>query len=330
MSENIICELLEGGVVTSLFKERLGLDVEVLDITPIKKNIWQTTYHIVFCYHLLLKGESKQVFVTAHDHEPREVALKSLQYLYQNGFGSGNFLVPEPLFFEPKYNATFYIGLEGNNLYHYIRNDDRAEIRDLIIKTAQWFSMLHGLDIHNNLIFRENNARISIVSPGVNAVLSTINANYPEFIHYYDEFYRFFIEQEDSNFARIKRSMIHGDAHPENIIRLSAEKIGVIDFVDMSVGDRARDLGTFLQQLDYMTGRKIGDPEFTAEIKELFLTSYLKSAKMEMDKDLEARIDLYYNWTAIRTATYFLMKHNPEPARAEPLIEIVKHNLKIK
>lgn len=327
MTENIINDLLQKEKVEQLLNERLGGGVTLVCITPIKKNIWQTTYHIVFCYTIKVAGQSKEIFVTAHDYEPREVALKSLEYLYAHGFGNGNYLVPQPLFFEKKYNATFYVGLEGNNLYHYIRNNDRAEVKKLIIKSAKWFAKLHGLDIHNELIFRQNNARISIVSPGVGAVLSTINSNYPEFISDYDKFYRFFIENEDKNLDRIEMSMIHGDAHPENIIRLDHEKIGVIDFVDMSVGDRARDLGTFLQQLDYMCGRKIGDVAFTKEVRDLFLTAYLTSAKMELTDDLAKRIELYYNWTAIRTATYFLMKHNPEPARAEPLIQEVRRVL---
>lgn len=329
MSENIINELLEEDKVEAILSDRLGADVKLRCITPIKEHIWQTTYHIVFCYTVSIDGATKQIFVTAHDHEPREVALKSLEYLHAHGFGQGDYLVPEPLFYEKKYNATFYVGLDGNNLYHYIRKQDRSEVCRLIAKTANWFAQLHSLDIESGLLFRENNAKISIVSPGVEAVLSTVNSNYPEFIHDYDKFYRFFIETEDKNFQTIKMSMIHGDAHPENVIRLDADRIGVIDFVDMSVGDRARDLGTFLQQLDYMTGRKIGDSAFSQEVKDLFLTTYLKSAKIELTEELKARISLYYNWTAIRTATYFLMKHNPEPDRASPLIDQVRSALSL-
>jgi aminoglycoside phosphotransferase len=331
MSENnIIHELLREDLVKKLLEKKLGKKIKLVCIDPIKKHIWHTTYHVVFRYIVKIEGVEKNIFVTAHDHEPREVALKSLKYLFSNGFGSGNYLVPEPLFYVKKYNATFYIGLEGYNLFHYIKENNHKEIRRLIIKTAEWFAKLHQLSTRNKLIFRENNSKISIVSPGVGAVLSAVNTQYPQYIHDYDKFYRYFIESENRNFAQTKLTMIHGDAHPENVIRIDGEKIGVIDFVDMSVGDRARDLGTFLQQLDYMTGRKIGDEKFVTEIKSSFLTTYLKSAKIEMTDNLAERIKLYYNWTAIRTATFFLMKHNPEPERAEPLICEVRKNLNIK
>ncbi len=59
------------------------------------------------------------------------------------------------------------------------------------------------------------------------------------------------------------------------------------------------------------------------------MDNYLNNAKIKLDKDLQTRIDTYYNWTAMRTATHHLIKDNSEPERAEPLIAIVKKNLGI-
>lgn len=330
MSDNIINDLLEEECVEALLRERLGSELKLLSIKPIKKHIWHTTYHVVFRYTVKINGAIRQIFVTAHDQEPREVALKALEYLYAHGFGQGNCLVPEPLFYDKKYNATFYFGLNGDNLYHYIKENNREEVKKLVIKTAKWLSLLHGLPVDAKLIFNKDNAKISTVSPGVRAVLEAVCLHFPQHTAFYNELYRYFIENENKNLDAISLSMIHGDAHPENVIRLNSTKIGVIDFVDMAVGDRARDVGTFLQQLGYMANRKINDPAFTEEIKDLFLTTYLKSAKLKMSDDLQKRIDLYYDWTAIRTATYFLIKHDPEPERAEALITGVKQSLNIK
>ena len=330
MSDNIIYDLLNESCVEGLLRREVGDNLELIAIKPIKKQIWHTTYHVVFRYTVKVAGVVRQIFVTAHDCEPREVALKSLDYLYTHGFGKGECLVPQPLFFEQKYNATFYFGLSGENLYHFIKENDRSEIEKLIKKTAHWFALLHSVAIDDKLVFNLSNAKISTVSPGADAVLSAIDEHYPELVESYHSFYDYFIQNEDKNLAQVDLNMIHGDAHPENVIRLADDKIGVIDFVDMAVGDRARDIGTFLQQLGYMGMRKISDPIFVQAMQDLFLTSYLESAKMEMSADLQARIDLYFNWTAIRTATFFLMKHDPEPERARALVGEVKINLNIK
>jgi hypothetical protein len=98
----------------------------------------------------------------------------------------------------------------------------------------------------------------------------------------------------------------------------------------LCLGDFARDLGTFLQQLDYMSNRKIDDKIYTEKLKKLFLDSYLAKNKwVKPDQDLEARIANYYNWTAMRTSTHFLLKADPEPNRAEPLIKEVCRKLNI-
>jgi hypothetical protein len=48
---------------------------------------------------------------------------------------------------------------------------------------------------------------------------------------------------------------------------MSDKKIAVIDFTDICLSDFARDLGTFIQQLEFMANRKIGDHEYTEKIK---------------------------------------------------------------
>ena len=60
----------------------------------------------------------------------------------------------------------------------------------------------------------------------------------------------------------------------------------------------------------------------------MFLDNYLKHAKIKLDEKLKKRIDVYYYWTTIRTATYFLIKDKAEPDRAKPLLEKIEKYLK--
>lgn len=342
MEENKIVKLLDKEYLIEFFKEKLAtcydnlLGVEIEFIKPIKKHIWHTTYHVVISYNLNLlfeNGQNRQkiVYVTAHDHEPRKQVLETLRFLADCGFSRGKYLVPKPLFYDEFYNATFYEGVIGENLYHYIKENNRPVINQLVDQSARWFSHLH--DIHNGVsTFYENQNRlIETVSPGREAVMSLIEQRFPEYSKKYEKIYSIFINAERKYLLTHKKlSVIHGDAHPENVIQIVPNKLALIDFVDMSIGDRARDLGCFLQQLEYMALRKIGDAQYADELKELFLTSYLKYAKLKRTPSLLKRIERYYLYTAIRTASFFLLKHEPEPERAAPLINEVCKALNIK
>jgi thiamine kinase-like enzyme len=114
---------------------------------------------------------------------------------------------------------------------------------------------------------------------------------------------------------------------PENIIKTGADRIGLIDFTDLCLSDFARDLGAFLQQLEYKIVMKIGDHKYAEKMKQLFLTSYLVAAGLELDANLQTRINLYYNWTAMRTSTYWFLKFGHNEERAEALLKKVKDNL---
>jgi hypothetical protein len=48
-----------------------------------------------------------------------------------------------------------------------------------------------------------------------------------------------------------------------------------------------------------------------------------------LSPDLAARINLYYNWTAIRTATYWFLRHEAKPERGIALLAEVKKNLNL-
>ena len=310
--------------------------IEKIEILPHKKMIWDFTYHVVFEYKttfLTKAGVKKKIpiFCTAHDRESRLDFYKALKFLWQNGFGKGNLSIPHPLYYSKGFNALFYRGVEGKNLYCYIKKNDRNEIENIISKAAFWFAKLHNLPVNKELKFNLVNSRIETIVPGMEHILERIKEDYPHLSPLITEIYSTIDKKEKDFFASAdKRWLIHGDAHPENIIRMSRDKIAVIDFSDFCVADFARDLGSFVQQIGYMSNRKIGDESYTKKIQKLFLDCYFKNAKIKLDDGLQERIDNYYNWTTMRTATFFLMKENAEPERATPLIKEVAQRLDLK
>jgi thiamine kinase-like enzyme len=303
-----------------------------IEIIAHKEYIWPGyAYHVVIEYNTVFKNaKSKEttlpIFCSAHWTEPRINVYTSLKYLWNNGFNKADLAIPHPLFYSRQFRGIFYEGIRGYNLYRFIRKSNKKEIKKMIPKTAKWFAKLH----HQTPIlaaknFNKQNSRIKTVIPGVKHIFSDIEERYPEYLDFYKKLYDIFIKKEEKFLKNTNRLyLVHGDAHPENIIKIDNHKIGVIDFTDLCLSDYARDLGSFTQQLYYMCHRKISDLAFADKMCELFLKKYAKYAKIKIDDNLQERIKNYYDWTMLRTATFFLTKHDPKPERGKDLIEKLK------
>jgi len=351
---NIIYQLFDEKFVTKLFKQRIlprypdFVAIKKIEIQPHKKYIWEKTYHVVIEFKttfLARNGKIKNlpIYCTAHSDEPRKNVYSALKFLWDHSFAKGNLTIPHPLFYSNRFRATFYRGVEGKNLYQFIREKNYQEIEKIVIKSARWFAKLHKLPTDKAKNFNKDNSRITTVIPGVKYILNTVKHDYSQYYSAFQQIYQIILEKEKQFFSSTKqRWLIHGDAHPENIIKMSEAKIALIDFTDICLADFTRDLGAFLQQLEFMIQRKIGNKNYIARIKTIFLENYLNNAKIhpthsnhcdnsaknvmvkmcgvKLDNSVKQRIENYYNWTALRTATFFLLKDKPEPERAHGLL----------
>lgn len=339
---NKILQLKDNDYVINLFEKNiLPLYPEFRGIKKIeqqwhKKNIWDKTYHVVIEFRTTFETKNKTkknlpIFCSAHSDEPRKNVFDALKFLWEHGFNKGNLSIPHALFYSKFFQGTFYRGVKGRNLYKFIRESNRQEIEAIIPKAARWFAKLHNIDTSKARNFNEINSRIETVLPGIDHILLRIEDEYPEYSEVYEEIYNIVNKAEKEFFASTdKRWLVHGDAHPENVIKMSPRKIAVIDFTDLCLSDFARDVGAFLQQIEFMIMRKIGDKNYAEQIKKLFLNSYFTSSREKLDEAVQKRIDNYYYWTAMRTATYFLIKDRPEPRRAYPVICQVCRGLDVK
>jgi len=341
--KNKIYRLLDGDFTINLFKEKIlpeyaeFSDIKQIKIHLIKDHIWTSTYHVVIEYQITFIDLEKElktlpIYCTAHSDEPRLNSFEALTFLWQNGFNRGNLTIPRPLFYSPDFNAFFYQGISGQNLYQYIRRQDVNTVESIVVKAAAWFAKLHHLSATAEAAknFNPLNSRIETIIPGMANALTKVQVQEQRYFEICRKAYEKINQEEKKFLASTKeRWLIHGDAHPENIIIIDKDKIGVIDFTDICLADYARDLGTFLQQLEFMMLRKINDQLEVEKIKRLFLNSYFKNAKITLDDNLQKRINNYYNWTALRTAIFFLLKDKAEPERAHGLLIKISQNLKL-
>lgn len=338
---NIILQLFDENFVKDFFRKEIlphypdFTDIKKIKIQAHKKHIWEKTYHVVIEFTTTFSTKDKKtkklaIFCSAHSSEPRKNFYDALRFLWDHDFKNGNLTIPHPLFYSEKFNAAFYRGIQGHHLHHFIRQHDFEESGKIIIKAAKWLHKLHKIPTKNAKNFNPDNSHIETVVPGINFILEKIKTRHPEFLGICEKIYAVLTEREKRFFnSTEQRWLIHGDAHPENVIKISKNKLGFIDFTDLCLADFARDLGTFLQQLDYMCSKQTEDTALIEKAKDLFLTTYLSSSKIKLDDSLKERIETYYNFTAIRTATFLLTKEESQPDRAQKLLEKIKYNLKI-
>ena len=339
---NKISQLYDEKFVMQYFKKRLlpsypeFSSIKKIKIHGIKNHIWEHTYHVVVEYDTFFiakDGKIKKIniYCSAHTNEQRRNVYDALKFLWSKGFNKGNLTIPHPLFYSQRFKGIFYRGCKGNNLYHYIHNEKIEEAKKIVALSARWFAKLHKLKTDDARNFNRKNSLVETTVPGAKHWKNSINGRHPEFYNTVKKIFDI-INNEEKTFLRStkKRWLIHGDAHPENIIKMSEHKIGVIDFTDMCLADFARDIGGFMQQMEYMSNRHFKNKKDVIEIKKIFLEEYLKAAKLELTDELEKRINTYYNWAALRTVIFFLIKEHSEPDRARILLEKIKGNMNIK
>jgi len=336
--------------ILSLFDENFALDFLSRKILPLypafekilnikiysyKKLIWTTTYHVVISYRvnfLTKAGKEKEMEIvcSAHSSEDRESVFNVLRFLQKTRFFKGDLVIPRPLFYSSEFNGTFYRAVSGHNLLYFIKNKKTDKVKRMVEKAGRLFAGLHAIKLPHDLsIFNDSNRLLRNVVPGRDTIVSEITDRFHgRYVNEISSFYQQFIIQEENFFSQNdKRWLIHGDAHPENIVSVGYKKIGLIDFTDFCPGDFARDLGTFMQQLEYKLIRHWGQGELVSGMKKLFLDTYLKESNINLDDDLQKRIDLYYNWTGVRTAAFWLLKHDSEPDKAEQALKTVNLDL---
>lgn len=289
---------------------------------------------IEFILRILLnngKIVTKSVFCKAHSEESKNKAIYYMEILYKNGFNEGIYQVPRSLTYVPDLRAGFYEGVKGKNLLFYLEQRDEGKIKEVVKDAAHWISKLHGFNIRHFetlqlpvLKIKNNKPPIRIL---LNQMRGTYNALFKEFYPLYKE-----AEKYENNFLgklkkQEKTKVIYSDYHPENIIvpQYSKQGITVVDFTDLALGDPYRDVGTFLEQVEFMA-RKFMPKENGRQLQKIFLREYSLINVLKYKKQDWQRINLYCLWACLRNIIYFFYKKDPDQV-IWPLLEDAKNYL---
>src|SRR6056297_111907 len=199
--ENFILKLFQKKVLPK-YPDFTG--IEKVKIIPHKRNVWEETYHVVLEFKTYFREKdgglkSLSLFCSAHSDEPRKNVYYALKYLWNHNFGRSNLTIPRPLFYSDTYKATFYRGVQGDNLYRFIKDKDHTQIERTVPKAAHWFAKLHKMPTRESGVynFNKKNSRIRTAIPGKQSILNSINERYPEYYDLYDRAYHSFIKKEE-------------------------------------------------------------------------------------------------------------------------------------
>ncbi|PWB38831.1 MAG: hypothetical protein C3F02_01950 [Parcubacteria group bacterium] len=311
--------------IIKLLNEKLGQyyadfkSVAELEVIPYKKHLGMTSAVFVANYKIKYLSQNKnikklEIFVSAHSDGSRQQAYRKNKFLFDHGFNQGNLRVTRPLFYLAENKAYFYQAASGHRLFSFFRKNPGADLRPVFSLLAAWIKKLHS--------FRYQGADFSWPT-------FTIAKMIPEPARFINDFGRHdqplgaLAQRLYDKLAKVERNyqsvvalqLVYGDNHPENVIieSLETDHLEMIDLTDIALGDPMLDLGTFLQQFDFM-GHNYISREKMNQAKIFFVESYFGQNLEQIDINYINRINLYQSWTSLRTATFlFYMKDVQNP-----------------
>jgi hypothetical protein len=320
-----IAKLVEKDFVIEVLNKRLKKyykdfkEIKSLKLDPFKRHLGVTSAVFVVEYkikYISTEGPVKEIdiFVSSHSDGSRKGAYQKTKTLYDHGFNQGKYRVTKPLFFLPEQKAFFYVSSPGRSFFNFFTQDTSADLENSWQLTTGWIKQLHSIDI-KTIDFQWPSFDILNMVPAPKKFIKDFYASDKKLGQSIESLVSDLDKLDRKYRKKIGDILIYGDFHPENIIMqsLEAKEIEMIDFTDIALGDPMMDLGTFIQQFDFM-GHNFVSRQDIDQHKKNFVETYFSKKFSDIDIEYINRINLYQSWTAMRSAIFlFYMKDVVNP-----------------
>ncbi len=277
----------------------------------IKRHVGDDFLHYVVEHRLTLalKNGLKtkcRVYSISFSGHGRRSMYQAMSLVYGNKFGSGEVVVPKPLWYEEKTMSFFYLGIPGDTLLEHLKNGHFN--LDYFKKITRALRRLHTTKSPAG-IFKTHEFSLNYLDP--TAVLSRPQNNHDPM--------KAAILKQLANLSHLKAEFIkdknilsHGDFHPENIIidKFNSDRLAFIDFSEICLAPCYYDLASFLLQLRLMSLGYL-DAKTYRQIEKTILRYYFGETKLSAE--VTRGLHLYQAWTALKSAIYsmiFIEEHN--------------------
>jgi hypothetical protein len=329
-----IAKLMDNDFMVYIFNKNLPKhypdfkEVISLELQPFKKHLGITSAVFVVEYKIKYKSKDNHdkkldIFASAHSDGSREGAYKKTKELYKKGFDKGKYRVTRPLFFLADQKAFIYVASPGQSFFNFLSQDPQANLEASLKLAAGWVKKLHNLEFDQKK-FEWGHFSIDNMVPSPKIFLVDFMTRDKDQGRLVADLVKDMKARQKKLDAKIKKTIVYGDYHPENIIihDLEADYLEMIDFTDISTGDPMMDLGNFLQQLDFMGHNFISRKKIN-DYKEYFVSAYFEKDLDQVAPDFFSRINLYQSWAALRTAVFLFYKKDVE----NPVTDLLKDSI---
>ncbi|MFA6525018.1 MAG: aminoglycoside phosphotransferase family protein [Patescibacteria group bacterium] len=228
--------------------------------------------------------------------------------------------VPKPVGFIEEVNAVIYEELAGENFVEHMQSSSYENKLELFRKAGKVLNQMHQVNPESvDSSANTSNASLENIMSSINSdTFIELEARDPEFTARLKELYEKLVAYETRLIADSELVVAHGDFHPKNLIVTDEESIGIVDFTDVSVTARGRDIGGFLEQT-YAIIRDQEDLETDERIsqyQEAFIAGYGDGIKLD-----DQEVKFYQAWQAWRNSMYYAGKVVPDFVRAENYLQ---------
>nr|MBU1328062.1 phosphotransferase [Candidatus Omnitrophota bacterium] len=243
-------------------------------------------------------------------------------FLCKNGFGEGQYRVPDIIYVNDKEKLIIETGQRGKNLFDLLTHVDKTIGLNYFRLAAQWLARFHNknikygdiegaikkerkrFDSYLNSFVRTNNPYLKKIEPVINLVK----------------------DKEEEMYLKARDSFIlnHGDYHPKNII-IGQDKqqdittlfISVIDFGNSILFPRSFDVGYFLSQFE---SQFYAYPEISKYcIESDFIDTYIKESDIVLP-DFMDEVNLFKIRANLSIAAYLIKVGKGQSLEMEVLI----------
>lgn len=315
-----IAKLVEQDFITEVLNKRLQKyfkdfkEIKSIKLNPFKHHLGVTSAVFVVEYkikYISQTGSIKEmeIFSSAHSDGSRKEAYQKTKTLYKHGFDQGKYRVTRPLFFLPEQKAFFYVASPGKSFFSFFTQDTSADLENSMKLITGWIKQLHSVDV-KTLDFKWPVFDILNMVPSPQRFIKDFYASDKKLGQKIDDLVKSLNKLDKQHRKKIGNILIYGDFHPENIImeNLEAKEIEMIDFTDIALGDPMMDIGTFIQQFDFMGHNFVSRQEID-QYKISFVEIYFGKKFKDINIKYINRINLYQAWTAMRSVVFlFYMK----------------------
>ena len=229
-------------------------------------------------------------------------------FLCKNGFGEGEYRVPDIIYVNDKEKLIIETGQRGKNLFDLLTHVDKTIGLNYFRLAAQWLARFHNKNIKHGDI----EGAIKKERKRFDSYHKSFTKTKSPYLKQIDPVINFVRDKEEEIYAKLRGSFVlnHGDYHPKNIIigqdrqqDITTLFVSVIDFGNAILFPRSFDVGYFLSQFE---SQFYAYPEISKYcIESAFIDTYIKESDV-IPPDFRTQVSLFKIRANLSIAAYLI------------------------